>query len=299
MTTSLSRSTRLSLLSVAVAGVFAPAVSAQTTIVLEDPVVVTATRVAEPLSEAAASISVITAKTIEENVPQTFAETLLDVPNVDVTSSESVMFNRVSIRGSDANQITYLIDGMRQEDTTIGGNQPVGLFIDPEMVKQVEVRRGGGSSLYGNGGIGGTVAVTTKDAADFLAGTDKDWGVKVKTGYASDTENWQKSAFVFGRHGIWDAVVGVNRQDAGETKSSTGKRSENNRDFDQTAVLAKVSAFPNDDMLVSLAYTTLPTTTGTVQAMAVRRTKTNSTVSPASGSMRQANSSTSARPCST
>ena len=189
MTTSLSRSTRLSLLSVAVAGVFTPAVSAQTNIVLEDPVVVTATRVAEPLSEAAASISVITAKTIEENVPQTFAETLLDVPNVDVTSSESVMFNRVSIRGSDANQITYLIDGMRQEDTTIGGNQPVGLFIDPEMVKQVEVRRGGGSSLYGNGGIGGTVAVTTKDAADFLAGTDKDWGVKVKTGYASDTEN--------------------------------------------------------------------------------------------------------------
>lgn len=181
MTTSLSPCTRLSLLSVAVAGVFAPAVSAQTTIVLEDPVVVTATRVAEPLSEAAASISVITAKTIEENVPQTFAETLLDVPNVDVTSSESVMFNRVSIRGSDANQITYLIDGMRQEDTTIGGNQPVGLFIDPEMVKQVEVRRGGGSSLYGNGGIGGTVAVTTKDAADFLAGTDKDWGVKVKT----------------------------------------------------------------------------------------------------------------------
>ena len=48
MTTSLSPSTRLSLLSVAVAGVFAPAVSAQTTIVLEDPVVVTATRVAEP-----------------------------------------------------------------------------------------------------------------------------------------------------------------------------------------------------------------------------------------------------------
>lgn len=48
MTTSLSRSTRLSLLSVAVAGVFAPAVSAQTTIVLEDPVVVTATRVPNP-----------------------------------------------------------------------------------------------------------------------------------------------------------------------------------------------------------------------------------------------------------
>ena len=178
-----------------------------------DPVVVTATRTAQPLSQAASSISVVKAKDIEETVPQTFTDTLLDIPNVDVESSSSVMFSRIRIRGSEPNQITYLVDGLRQDDTTAAGNQFIGIFIDSELLKQVEVKRGGGSSLYGNGGIGGTLSVTTKSPADFLAGTDKNYGVKVKTGYASDTKEWQKSAYVFGRHDIWDVIVGVNRRD--------------------------------------------------------------------------------------
>ena len=126
-----------------------------------DPVVVTATRTAQPLSQAASSISVVKAKDIEETVPQTFTDTLLDIPNVDVESSSSVMFSRIRIRGSEPNQITYLVDGLRQDDTTAAGNQFIGIFIDPELLKQVEVKRGGGSSLYGNGGIGGTLSVTT------------------------------------------------------------------------------------------------------------------------------------------
>ena len=83
-----------------------------------DPVVVTATRTAQPLSQAASSISVVKAKDIEETVPQTFTDTLLDIPNVDVESSSSVMFSRIRIRGSEPNQITYLVDGLRQDDTT-------------------------------------------------------------------------------------------------------------------------------------------------------------------------------------
>lgn len=219
-----------------------------------DPVVVTATRTAQPLSQAASSISVVKAKDIEETVPQTFTDTLLDIPNVDVESSSSVMFSRIRIRGSEPNQITYLVDGLRQDDTTAAGNQFIGIFIDPELLKQVEVKRGGGSSLYGNGGIGGTLSVTTKSAADFLAGTDKNYGVKVKTGYASDTKEWQKSAYVFGRHDIWDVLVGVNRRDSGNVKNSSGRRIDNNSDAEYTSVIAKVSALPTDEMAFSLAY---------------------------------------------
>ena len=219
-----------------------------------DPVVVTATRTAQPLSQAASSISVVKAKDIEETVPQTFTDTLLDIPNVDVESSSSVMFSRIRIRGSEPNQITYLVDGLRQDDTTAAGNQFIGIFIDPELLKQVEVKRGGGSSLYGNGGIGGTLSVTTKSAADFLAGTDKNYGMKVKTGYASDTKEWQKSAYVFGRHDIWDVLVGVNRRDSGNVKNSSGRRIDNNSDAEYTSVIAKVSALPTDEMAFSLAY---------------------------------------------
>lgn len=83
--------------------------------------VVTATRVNQPLSEAASSITVVSEKEIAQTQPLTFAEILDTIPNVDTTSSTSVMYNRVSIRGSQPNQITYLIDGMRQDDLTMGG----------------------------------------------------------------------------------------------------------------------------------------------------------------------------------
>lgn len=79
------------------------------------------------------TITVVSEKEIAQTQPLTFAEILDTIPNVDTTSSTSVMYNRVSIRGSQPNQITYLIDGMRQDDLTMGGNRPMGVFADPEI----------------------------------------------------------------------------------------------------------------------------------------------------------------------
>ena len=61
-----------------------------------ETVVVTATRVNQPLSEAASSITVVSEKEIAQTQPLTFAEILDTIPNVDTTSSTSVMYNRVS-----------------------------------------------------------------------------------------------------------------------------------------------------------------------------------------------------------
>ena len=58
-----------------------------------EPVVVTATRVNQPLSEAASSITVVSEKEIVQTQPLTFAEILDTIPNVDTTSSTSVMYN--------------------------------------------------------------------------------------------------------------------------------------------------------------------------------------------------------------
>lgn len=141
------------------------------------PIVVTATRTTQPLSQAASSLSVLTEQDIQEDQPVTLGELLLDIPNVDVLDFAYIS-SQISIRGSNSSQITYLIDGMRQDDQTMAGNRPSGIFIDPEILKQVEVKHGGGSALYGNGGIGGTLAVTTMNANDFLKGTDRNFGAK-------------------------------------------------------------------------------------------------------------------------
>lgn len=72
-----------------------------------DPVVVTASRVAVPLSEAVSSISVVTDRTIEEVGAATFGEPLQMLPNVQVESADTPIFTKIRIRGSDQNQITY------------------------------------------------------------------------------------------------------------------------------------------------------------------------------------------------
>ena len=219
------------------------------------PVVVTATRTAQPLNQAASSISVLTQKDAEEIQPITFTELLLDIPNVDIDAFDSVMNNHISIRGSGDRQITFLIDGMRQDNQTTAGNRPSGIFMDSELLKQVEVKRGGGSALYGNGGIGGTIAVETKDAADFLRDSDKDFGATLKAGYVSDNLEWQKSAYVYGRTELWDVVAGVTRRDSGAaTNSKTGHRNTADVDTDSTSAFAKATLSPVPEHLLQLAY---------------------------------------------
>ena len=218
------------------------------------PIVVTATRTTQPLSQAASSLSVLTEQDIQEDQPVTLGELLLDIPNVDVLDFAYIS-SQISIRGSNSSQITYLIDGMRQDDQTMAGNRPSGIFIDPEILKQVEVKHGGGSALYGNGGIGGTLAVTTMNANDFLKGTDRNFGAKVKAGYTSDNLEWQKSAYAFGRSNQWDVVFGVSRRDSGaSTNSLTGKRSKADIDAYSTAAFGKASFMPNGANVLSLSY---------------------------------------------
>ena len=60
---------------------------------------------------------------------------------------------------------THLVDGVRQLSDMAKSS---GTYLDPALVKRIEVVRGPNSSLYGSGGLGGVVDFRTADAADFL-----------------------------------------------------------------------------------------------------------------------------------
>ena len=233
---------------------FSVAQEADKSLVAFDPIVVTATRTEKPLSETASSLAVVSDKEIETRGYQSISEALLEIPNVTITSPENPLFSRVSIRGSDENQITYVIDGVRQDNYTLSGNRPTGIFMDPELVKQIEVKHGGGSALYGNGGIGGTLAVTTKLAEDFLEDGET-FGTKVKTGYSTTNQEWMSSAYAFGRWNALDVLMAVTRRNSGDEKLSDGERSNNSTDTKYTSLLLKTSLVAGEDALFSLAYT--------------------------------------------
>ena len=215
-------------------------------------VVVTATRTDKPLQEASGSLAVISAERLAAESPSTLFEALGTIPNVNVESADSVISGKVSIRGGDFNQNIYLIDGLRQDNYTMSGNHPVGLFVDPELIKQIEVKRGGGSVLYGNGGIAGVIATTTKSAADFLD-PDETAGITVKSGYDAAAHEWSKSAYVYGRTDNLDALIAVTRRDGGDLKLSAPTTA-TDRQAEQTGFMAKVSLAPTDESTLSLSY---------------------------------------------
>lgn len=69
------------------------------------------------------------------------------------------------MRGYDRRGVLVLVDGVRQGTDTGHLN---GTFLDPALIKRVEVVRGPGALLYGSGALGGVISYETVDAADLL-----------------------------------------------------------------------------------------------------------------------------------
>ena len=126
-----------------------------------EPVVVTATRIETPLKEVTNSISVITAKDIEEQQSVTVLDALRNVPGLDVVQTGSRgNSTSVFIRGSESDQILVLVDGVEVNSTTQGSFNFA--HLTTENVERIEVLRGAGGTLYGSQAIGGVIQIFTK-----------------------------------------------------------------------------------------------------------------------------------------
>ena len=126
-----------------------------------DPVVVTATRTETPLKDVTTSITVITEDDIRKKQAETVLDILRSVPGLDVAQVGSRGTEaQVFIRGSEADQVLVLVDGVEVNSTTQG-------FFDfahltTESVDRIEVLRGSGGTLYGSQAIGGVIQIFTK-----------------------------------------------------------------------------------------------------------------------------------------
>ncbi|MBF0180249.1 MAG: TonB-dependent receptor [Magnetococcales bacterium] len=137
-----------------------------------------ATKTELPISMAPAPVTVIPLDQIRRSGATTLPELLRLVPGTQVRWNP--MMQTLSIRGFGQNPISsrvlLLIDGVPYNSPITGGflMQPGSDFFSIENVKQIEVIRGPGSSLYGENAFWGVINIVT------LSGADLDGG-KVKT----------------------------------------------------------------------------------------------------------------------
>ena len=125
------------------------------------PVFVTSTRTEIPLEQVTTSASVITPKDIQAQEAETVLEVLRRVPGLDVVQSGSRGTTAsVLIRGSEADHVLVLIDGVEVNSTTEGDFNFA--HLTTENIERIEILRGSGGTLYGSQAIGGVINVITK-----------------------------------------------------------------------------------------------------------------------------------------
>ena len=127
-----------------------------------NPVVVTATRIEEPIANIGTTITVVEAPQIQEQKIQRVESVLREVPGVQVTQSGSPgSVTDVSIRGAPSSQTLVLVDGVEVNAGATGSFDLANLTT--ENLDRIEVLRGAGGSLYGSQAIGGVVNVLSQE----------------------------------------------------------------------------------------------------------------------------------------
>src|SRR5271156_1788766 len=127
-----------------------------------NPIVVTATRIPQPIGEIGTTITVVEDPQIQEQKIQLVSDALRQVPGVVVTQSGSPgSVTDVSIRGATASQTLVLVDGVEVNSGATGSFDMANLTTD--NLDRVEILRGAGGSLYGSQAIGGVVNVLSQE----------------------------------------------------------------------------------------------------------------------------------------
>lgn len=212
--------------------VVAPAWAQDAGVTQLDTVTSVATRTPKSMFETIGSVSTVNQEEIERKIPSTFGDIVKSLPNVDLSGGPRPMGTQLNIRGLGEDRIVLRFDGARNN---FGAGHRGRLFVDPDLIRQVEVLRGPGTT-YGSGALGGAVQVEFKNAEDFLD-PDKTWGFRTKVGGQSANDEFMHTQTLFGRvkpppgWGQMQALVSYTRRisgniEAGPAKYGTGDANE-------------------------------------------------------------------------
>lgn len=143
-------------------------------------VVVSAAGFEQKITDAPASVSVVTSEELQSKPYSGLAEALRDVEGIDVGAGTDKNGNvSITMRGLPAEYTLVMIDGKRQSDIGDIGPNNFGnsqfMYMPPlSAIERIEVVRGPMSTLYGADAIGGVINIVTRKVAD-------EWGGSLST----------------------------------------------------------------------------------------------------------------------
>lgn len=177
------------------------------------------------------------------------AQAVKNIPNVTVDGGERAINQKPNIRGLTGNRVAQVIDGVKQNfELRYRGSY----FLPMSMIEDVEVIKGPASTLWGNGALGGVVAMRTPTAMDLLE-NGQDVGAKLSQGYQSANHLSETSGLVYGANDSVDALLGGFYNHAGDMRLGDGKDLNHSR-YIQKGGLAKLGWQINDENRVTFSH---------------------------------------------
>jgi vitamin B12 transporter len=178
-----------------------------------DQIIVTGARTPLTISEVGAATTVIGRKEIERRQARYLTDLLRTVPGFAISHTGVVgSQTQVRVRGSEANHVLVLVDGVRANDPATG-DEFRWEHLTTGNIERVEIVRGAQSSLWGSDAVAAVVHVITRGSGENL------------NAYAEGGSNSTLNAGASGRTGgeRWSLSGGVEFLDTdGQNISRTG-----------------------------------------------------------------------------
>lgn len=239
----------------------------------EGVITVTATRTEKAIVDAPATVSVIDAEQINDQMATSIKDLIRYEPGITVrraparfTAAGSATgrdrdagFN---IRGLEGNRVLITVDGVRVPDAFSFGAQSVGRgdYVDLDLVKSVEILRGPASALYGSDGVAGAVSFITKDPEDFLK-DGQNIGGGLRVAYSGADDSWSGGPVLAGRAGDFQAMIAYTRRKGGALENmgtndakNTDRTTPNDQDSRSNALLSRLVWAPGDAHRLRFTY---------------------------------------------
>ena len=171
-------------------------------------VTVVATRTEQNVKDVPLQVSVVQADAPAITNSAKVSDILRKVPGLEISGGPRRNGEEIRLRGYSSEGVILMVDGKKQNFNSAHDGR---FFLDPSLVKQVEVIRGPASASYGAGGLGGVIAFETKDAADFVEG-GKSTGAEASFGFQSASSEFLASLTGYTVGDDYDAVANINRR---------------------------------------------------------------------------------------
>ena len=126
-----------------------------------NPIVVSASRMEQPLSDVLSSVSVFTREDIEKAQAQSLADLLQGEAGFEFARNGGRgATTSFFLRGLDSVNLVILVDGVRVQTDAIGSITSNDFPLS--QIERIEILRGNATSLYGEAAVGGVINIQTR-----------------------------------------------------------------------------------------------------------------------------------------